>query len=477
MSQIDLKIGPKIKAFRRQLGLQANKLSEDLGISPSYLNLIESGKRKIDGDLLLKVCEKLNIQLSDLTSKSDINLENTISEILDDKLFEDLDILGPEVKDLVGTNPKIGRALVRLGDILKEKDHELINKIEKLSGKIVDNRKNSFPGEVISDFLQENKNYFPKLENFANIVFDKIQNNNRTRYIALCEYLRTKYSIIVKDIIPEEGKPFSKIYNKNKKELLLSDYNSLETKKLHAAAQIAQEGALDLINDYLSKFSFPSDESKKLTQVALLNYTGAAILMPYKPFHTECKKLKYDLELLQNTFATSFEQVAHRVTCLQDPKLPGIPFHMLRVDMAGNISKRFSLSGIEIPRYGGACPRWNVYSAFTRPGVIQAAVSKMTNGEKYVCIARTVEKGVGRFGLSKSILSIGLGCDAKYAKDFVYTENINISDKTSEIPIGVSCRTCDRLDCSQRAFPPLHKKFDVDINSRGVSIYVNDKSS
>ena len=94
--------------------------------------------------------------------------------------------------------------------------------------------------------------------------------------------------------------------------------------------------------------------------------------MPYKLFHSECKKLKYDLELLQNTFATSFEQVAHRVTCLQDPKLPGIPFHFLRVDMAGNISKRFSLSGIEIPRYGGACPRWNVYSAFTRPGVIQS---------------------------------------------------------------------------------------------------------
>ena len=259
MSQLDIKIGPKIKAFRRQLGLQANKLSEELGISPSYLNLIESGKRKIDGDLLLKVCDKLKIQLSDLTSKTDLNLENTISEILDDKLFEDLDILGPEVKDLVGTNPKIGRALVRLGDILKKKDHELINKIEKLSGKIVDNRKNSFPGEVISDFLQENKNYFPKLESFANKVFDKIQKNNRTRYIALCEYLKTEYSITVKDTIPEEAKPFSKIFNKNKKELLLSDYNSLETKKLHAAAQIAQEGALREIDEYLSKFSFPSD--------------------------------------------------------------------------------------------------------------------------------------------------------------------------------------------------------------------------
>ncbi len=457
MSQLDFKLGPKIKAFRRQIGLQANKLANQLNISPSYLALIEGGKRKIDGDLLIKICDELKINISDLTSKSDVNMINTISELLDDQLFEDLDILGPEVKDLASSNPKIGKALIRLGDILKKKDHELVNKIEK-----------------ISDFLQENKNYFSKLENFANEIFEKIKQNNRTRYIALCEFLKTEYGITVKDIIPEEGKPFSKIYNKKNKELYLSDYLSLETKKLHAAAQIAQEGAEDLINEYLETFNFPSEESKKLSKVALLNYCGAAILMPYNLFHSECKKLKYDLELLQNTFATSFEQVTHRVTCLNDPKKPGVPFHFLRVDVAGNISKRFSLSGIEIPRYGGACPRWNVYSAFSRPGVIQAAVSKMTNGEKYVCIARTVEKGIGRYGQKKSMLSIGLGCEAKYAKDFVYTENLDLNDKKSEIPVGVSCRTCDRLDCSQRAFPPLHKKFDVDINSRGISVYVSD---
>jgi len=473
-NEINLKIGPKIKAFRRQLGIQANVLAGQIGISPSYLNLIESGKRKIDGDLIIRVCEELKINLSDLTSRSDLNLENNISELLGDELFEDLDILGPEVKDLVNTNPKIAKALIKLGDNFKQKDHDIVNKVENLSGKIIDSRKASFPGEVVSDFLQENKNFFPELENFANKVFEKVKQNNRTRYIALCDFLKSEYGIKVTDIIPEENKPFSKIFKIDTKELFLSDYISLETKKLHAAAQIAQEGASNQIESYLSTFTFPSNESKKLTRVALLNYCGAAILMPYKLFHQECRELKYDLELLQNTFATSFEQVAHRVTCLQDPKLPGIPFHFLRVDVAGNISKRFSLSGIEIPRYGGACPRWNVYSAFSRPGVIQAAVSKMTNGEKYVCIAKTVEKGIGRYGQKKSMLSIGLGCEAKYAKEFVYTENLDLTDKKSELPIGVSCRTCDRLDCSQRAFPPLHKKFDVDINSRGVSVYVNE---
>ena len=474
MSQIDLKIGPKIKAFRRQLGIQANKLSDRLGISPSYLNLIENGKRKIDGDLLLKVCEELKIELSDLTNKSELSLISNLSELLGDELFEDLDILGPEVNDLVNTNPKIARALIKLGDNYKQKGQEIVSKVENISGKIIDGRKASFPGEVVSDFLQENKNYFADLEQFAEEIFNRIQINNRATYMALCDFLKTEYGVKVIDLLPEDDKPFSKIYLKNQKELHLSDYVALETKKLYASAQIAQEGAMTIIENYLSEFKFPSEESKKLTKVALLNYCGAAILMPYKLFHKECIKQKYDLELLQNTFACTFEQIAHRVTCLQDPKLPGIPFHFLRVDVAGNISKRFSLSGIEIPRYGGACPRWNVYSAFSRPGVIQAAVSKMSNGEKYVCIARTVEKGVGRYGKKKSILSIGLGCQAKYAKDFVYTENLDLNDKKTEIPIGVSCRTCDRLDCSQRAFPPLHKKFDVDINNRGVSVYVTE---
>ena len=121
MSQLDFKIGPKIKAFRRQIGMQANKLANQLDISPSYLALIEGGKRKIDGDLLIKICDELKINISDLTSKSDVNMINTISELLDDQLFEDLDILGPEVKDLASSNPKIGKALIRLGDILKKK--------------------------------------------------------------------------------------------------------------------------------------------------------------------------------------------------------------------------------------------------------------------------------------------------------------------------------------------------------------------
>jgi predicted transcriptional regulator/transcriptional regulator with XRE-family HTH domain len=474
MSQLDLQIGHKIKTKRRKLGISQAKLSEKISISPSYLNLIESGKRKVNVDLLLKLTNELGIEISDISKKTDSNLYQNLMDLLGDNLFENLDITNFEIKELVNTNPLIAKALIKLGDNYKEKNQDIVSKVENISGKFIDNRKNSFPGEVISDFIQENENYFPKLEEFATNFYNKIQTNNRVGYSSISEYLTSKHKIEVKDIIPDEKKPFTKQFDPVKKTFLLSDYLTLETKKLFTAAQVVQLEGNEIIDEYLNSFSFPNEESKKLSRIALLNYTGAAIIMPYKPFYEECINERYDLELLQNTFATSFEQVAHRITCLQDPKMKGIPFHMLRADVAGNISKRFSLSGIEIPRYGGACPRWNIYKAFTMPGKINAAVSKMPNGEKYVCIARTVEKGIGKHGMFKSLLSIGLGCQAKYAKDFVYADSLNLNDKKTETPIGVNCRTCDRMDCQQRAFPPLHKKFDIDLNKRGISVYVAD---
>ncbi len=474
MKQINQQIGHKIKARRKKLEITQANLSKKLNISPTYLNLMESGKRKIDLDLLLKIANELNVDVSDISQKTDTNLYQNLMDLLGDNLFENLDITNFDVKELINTNPLIAKALVKLGDNYKKKNQDIVNKVENISGKFIDSRKNSFPGEVVSDFIQENENYFPKLEEFATNIFNKIQSNNRAGYSSICEYLMSNHNIIVKDVVPEENKPFTKQYDPLKKKFLLSDYLTLETKKLHAASQVAQLEAIEVIEDYLNSFSFPTEESKKLSKVALLNYTGAATIMPYKYFYEECIKQRYDVELLQNTFATSFEQVAHRITCLQNPKMKGIPFHMLRADVAGNISKRFSLSGIEIPRYGGACPRWNIYAAFTMPGKINAAVSKMPNGEKYVCIARTVEKGVGKHGMFKSLLSIGLGCQAKFAKDFVYADSLNLSDKKTETPIGVNCRTCDRMDCQQRAFPPLHKKFDIDLNKRGISVYVAD---
>lgn len=467
-------IGFKIRNERRKQGLSQADLSQRLGISSSYLNLIESGKRKINVDLLLKVSDLLKIELTQLSKKSDANLYHYTLDLLGDNIFDDLNITNFEVKDLTSNNPLIAKALIRLGDIFRRNNKEIYSKIESISGENITEKKSSFPGEEVSDFLQQNQNYFPKLEDYALGLFNSISFKKKTRQILTVEYLNKKHKIDVVDTVPNENENYAKNFDPVKKILYLSDYITLETKKLYAISQIVQLEVLDVINEYLNSYNFLSDNSKQLARVALINYTAAAVLMPYKLFYEEATKHRYDLELLQHSFSTSFEQVAHRITCLQNPKMKGIPFHFLRVDIAGNISKRLSMSGIQIPRYGGACPRWNIHSAFSTPGKIHAAYSKMTDGEKYICIARTVEKGIGRHGVYRSMLSIGLGCQAKYAKDFCYADQLNLKDESSAIPIGVNCRTCSRMDCQQRAFPPLNQKFKIDPNKRGVSVYVSD---
>ena len=171
-------------------------------------------------------------------------------------------------------------------------------------------------------------------------------------------------------------------------------------------------------------------------------------------------------------FASSFEQVTHRLTNLQQPGNEGVPFHFLKTDNAGNVSKRFSLSGIHIPRHGGACPRWNVYSAFSSPGKINTQISRMPDGKVYFCIARAFEKGVEKHGAIKSFVSIGLGCDMRYAEELTYSDGIDLKNKKLETPIGISCRICPRQNCEQRAFPSADKELILDINFRGTSPYV-----
>ena len=316
--------GQIIRAKRQNKNIKAINLAKELGITPAYLSLIESNQRKPDGDLLLRIQDILELQREDLTKRTDPDLETRTQEIVKISLLEDLDIRSDEVQEIVRLNPKIAKALIKLGIDHKNKELELGLNVEKKISKGA----TTFPGEIVSDFIQKFENYFPKLEEFSTKIYEKVKMNNRTRYLSLCNYLETNHKIIVRDILPKKDKPFTKIFFPEKKEFHLSDLLNLETKKLFAAALVAQLEADDIIEEYLADFSFPSESSKKVTKVALLNYAGAAIIMPYDIFFHECvKKHRYDLELLQSTFAVSFEQVCHRVTSLNnpDPKLRGIP--------------------------------------------------------------------------------------------------------------------------------------------------------
>jgi len=204
-----------------------------------------------------------------------------------------------------------------------------------------------------------------------------------------------------------------------------------------------------------------SDETRALARIGLANYVAGALVLPYRPFLDAAQALRYDIELLQQRFHVGYETVAHRLSTLQRPGAKGVPFFFIRVDRAGNISKRQSATSFHFSRVGGSCPLWNVYEAFARPGHILTQLTQMPDGRSYLWIARTVTRRGGGYGTPAKTFAIGLGCDLRHARGLVYSDGLDLASPSALVPIGPGCKVCDRDACPQRAFPAIGKPLDV----------------
>src|SRR5688500_17314144 len=68
-------------------------------------------------------------------------------------------------------------------------------------------------------------------------------------------------------------------------------------------------------------------------------------------------------------------------------------------------------------------------------------------------------------------MAVGIGGPVRDAKKLVYADGYDLDNLDAAVPIGTTCRLCERVDCEQRAFPPLQHGLKVDENVRGRSFY------
>ncbi|MGB4826117.1 MAG: short-chain fatty acyl-CoA regulator family protein, partial [Paracoccaceae bacterium] len=235
---------------------------------------------------------------------------------------------------------------------------------------------------------------------------------------------------------------------------------------LHQVALIAQNDLLEATLD-LARFSTP--EARGIAKIGLANYFAGAALLPYRAFQQAAKDTRHDLERLADIFGASIEQVAHRLSTLQRPGAKGVPFFFVRVDQAGTITKRHSATRLQFARFGGACPLWNVHSAFETPGKFLRQLAETPDGVRYLCLARDISKPAGAWLAPVRRYAIGLGCEVQHASDLVYSDGLDLKGRFE--PIGISCRICERRDCHQRSVPPLERRLKVDPDRRGLLPY------
>lgn len=467
------RLGAKVRALRRTHNLRQAKLAEMLRISPSYLNLIEHDRRPLSATLLIRLTEVFDLDLRDFAADADGRVLADLMEVFGDPALDTHGLRTDDVRELAVGMPAVAKAVVHLYQRYRQVHDSAVGMATRLAPDAVSSVDPSRPaGEEVSDFLQNRSNYFPALEDAATALWREAGLRPDDMYHGLSRYLRDAHDVRVRYVRPDADRGAVRRFDPGSRELVLSEALPRSSRKFQIAHQIAlvsHTAELDRILEGATDLTTP--ESIAVGRIALANYFAGAVVMPYRRFLETAVDCRYDLDLLGNRFGASFEQVCHRLTTLRRPGAEGVSFHFVRVDIAGNISKRFSASGIQISRFGGACPRWNLHLAFLTPGHVSTQLSVMPDGQAFFCVARTVAKGARGYHAPKSVQAITLGCDARQARALVYADGVDLDNHEAAVPIGTTCRLCPRTDCEQRAFPQLSRPRTIDENVRGVSFY------
>jgi len=311
--------------------------------------------------------------------------------------------------------------------------------------------------EAARDFFQAELNHFPELEDAAEALWRKAALDSDALYVSLARYLETTHRLHVQTMPASIMGAMIRRHDPHRSRVLLSEMLAAASRAFQLACEIASIEHRPLIEGILARCGTADEDARARIRIGLINYFAGATILPYAGFAEAAAAVRYDLGVLAARFGATFEQVCHRLTTLQRPGAKGVPFFLIRVDAAGNVSKRFSANSLHFARFGGACPIWNVHHAFESPGKVSTQLAEMPDGSRYLSIARTVSKPWHRGPLRAAQYALALGCEAQHAHQLVYADGLGIEEKDRADPIGITCRTCPRQECSHRAYPAAHR--------------------
>ncbi len=462
-------LGVRLKRLRRELGITQTRMAEDLGVSPSYLNLLERNQRPVTAQVLLRLAEAYDLDIKALSATADVSDVSDLGEVFADPIFSDLVIPRHEISEIAGNAPGIAEAILRLyQSYLARKRLTELGVFDRRDGS-PDTIGASTPSDWVRDYIQNQKNYFAELDECAETLAAVLNSDAHTFPAAASQWLSTR-GIQIKVVPIDVLAGYVRRFDRHRKRLLLAETLTEAGRSFAIAYQVAVTEHQELIAGIVARAAPPDRPTTTLLTVSLVNYLAAAILMPYARFHETSENLRYDIDALCARFATSYEQVCHRLATLARPGARGVPFFMLRVDSAGNISKRFAGSTFPFSRFGGTCPRWNIHASFKTPGRIVTQIVETPDSTRYFTFARTVQRiGATQSG-DDAELAIGMGCEMKYASRLAYARGLDLSNPVVTT-IGPACRICERPGCPQRAAEPIARTLTIDDFAKSVAPY------
>ncbi len=462
-------VGSRVRQLRGERGFSQAALAQMLDISPSYLNQIEHDVRPLSVAVLLRITEVFGVDATFFASQDDTRLVAELREALMDRdLGVDVDI--PEIADLVSTHPTMARAMVDLHRRYRLSTAQLAAATEDRFSDGSGTGAITMPHEEVRDYFYMRQNYLHELDTAAEEFILRMHMRRSELSRELAERLSRVHHVRIVQRL-ELGDNVLHRYDPETRTLEIGSHLSSGQYVFKLAAELAYLEFGDLLESLVAEGNFTSEESVKLARMGLANYFAAAAVLPYGQFHAVAEEFRYDVERLSAYHSVSYETIAHRLSTLQRPSMRGVPLSFVRVDRAGNMSKRQSATGFHFSSSGGTCPLWNVYETFANPGKVLVQIAQMPDGRNYMWVARTVERRAARYGQPGKTFAIGLGCELRHANRLVYSEGLDLSGGAAT-PIGSGCRVCERDNCPQRAFPALGRELDLDEHRSTVTPYV-----
>ena len=467
MAPTKLFIGRKIRELRLANKATQAGFAERPGISTSYLNPIENNQRAVSASVLLSLAENFRVDLSAFSASDSDRLLSALSEAVADPLFDVLSIGSQELKLVAHSAPAFAHALLACHQAYRRNSEQLASIDDQMV------RTESFseptPYEEVRDFFYFVDNYIDDLDMAAESLASDLLIGEQDGIAAMLQHLERRHSVRVAS--SDEGSEVLRRYDGKARVLYLSPYLDSASRAFQLAFQIASLERRTEVDAIIGRAGFRTADAGEICRIGLRNYFAGALVLPYGRFLAAAKEVRHDIELLATRFGASLEQVAHRLSTLQRPGQKGVPVFFARIDRAGNITKRHSAAKLQFARYGAACPLWNAYEAFETPSRFVRQLAEMPDGARYLSIATEISKRSGGFSAPQRRYAIALGCEVSHAEDFVYADGLNLASRAGFQPIGISCRICERVNCGQRAVPPLKRRLRVDPDVRSVLPY------
>lgn len=510
--------GFRLRQKRREQGITQAALAAQVGISASYLNLIEHAKRDVAGALLRRLADALGLELSELTGQEEVRLTQDLADVAADPGLRDLRLDEPGAHEIVARRPGWGQAIVRLhrrqqaaatlaeslaqrlahDATLVQASHQLLTRMTSVrsfaeilrehtdleagrrdryvgliaeeSARLGDVAKSLFdrlsdfgesvrattPVEEVDDFVIGHANHFPELELRAEALGEHLRKSGTPLEEALVERLRNRHGVRVelRRARGEDAGGHSPVFDLERRTFRAPRGGPAPTRRFQLARAVFRLEEPSLIAGLVDDARLTSLAARERASGVLSSYGAGALLFPYEEFLAAARDCRYDLDRLSALFDASIEQVCHRLVTLRRPGAEGIPFGFLRVDPAGNISKRFSLPSLHLPRFGGVCPLWAVYRGFRSLGSLVAQRVRLPDGREFLFVARAFAKPARGFGMPTETYSVMIACDAIHASETVYGDAAG-GDPRTALRSGINCHLCPRDDCPQRAFPQV----------------------